>query len=235
MKCVRFMMLMPWGRVGSNLLFAILRQSAPMKLANENLIQLRTAPEQMSWFKEFYELDAEFPSRPHIGSKQNLRAIRDLDALQRALTENNVRVVRLRRKNFAKAAISQIRAEIYAKQTEQETGVAAWGVKRGAKTLGPTVIDPDLLLRRIGIMVEYDSKLMNAFAAPDVLDIEYEEINGSLDGVVTRLRDFLEIPQKAFSPPFDKATPDRLADAVTNFPEIQARLAGTPYISLLVE
>jgi len=223
------MMLMPWGRVGSNLLFAILRQSASMKLANENLIQLSTAEQQMAWFKDFYEINGTISSQPYIGSKQNLRSVRDFVALQHMIGEHGVRVVRLRRDNHVKSAISQIRAEMYADQTRRDTGTAMWAVKKGSKPLGPSIVNSDLLLKRIQIMAEWHSKLVSAFADHEVLDIEYEEINGSLEETVRRLRDFLGLPHGPFRVTFDKATPDNLAETVLNLSEIRDRLTGTPY------
>jgi hypothetical protein len=223
------MMLMPWGRVGSNLLFAILRQSASMKLANENLIQLSTAEQQTAWFKDFYEVSCSISSQSYIGSKQNLRSVRDFAALQRMIGEYAVRVIRLRRDNHVKSAISQIRAEMYAEQTRRDTGTAMWAVKKGSNPLGPSVVDSDLLLKRIQIMAEWHSKLVSTFAGHEVLDIEYEEINGSLEETVRRLQSFLDLPHGPFRVTFDKATPDNLAETVLNFGEIRDRLAGTPY------
>ena len=230
---VRFMLLMPWGRVGSNLLFAILRQSAPMKLANESLNALRTADEQASWFGDFYETDAPAPPHAFIGSKQNMLAVRDDARMAGAIRDAGVRVVRLRRRNLVKAAVSQIRAEEYAQKMERETGERPWAVKKGRPTLGPSMVDPDLLMKRIGIMEGCDRRLSDAFAPAEALDIEYEDINAALDAVVGRLRDHLGVPQTAFKVPFDKATPDRLEDAIVNFAEVRARLAGTDYAAQL--
>lgn len=229
MKVIRFMLLMPWGRVGSNLLFAILRQSARMKLANEALNSLPTAPEQEAWFREFYEADARTPSQSFIGSKQNMLALRDAAAIVRMLREARVRVVRLRRRNLVKSAVSQIRAEQYAAKMAKETGERPWAVKKGAPLLGPSTIDPDILLKRIKIMETCDRRLMDAFDADEVLDIEYEDINAALDVVVARLREYLEVPQAPFRVPFEKATPDMLEKAIVNFEDVRAKLAQTPY------
>src|SRR5215469_603882 len=117
----RFILLMPWGRVGSNLLLSILQKSAPMKVNNEGLNRLRTAADQESWFRAFYETGKEPASHQHIGSKQNLLAIRDLAGFSQLLLENQVRIVRLRRDNLVKAAVSQMRAEQYAEHTAEQT------------------------------------------------------------------------------------------------------------------
>ena len=227
--CVRFMLLMPWGRVGSNALFAILKQSAAMKLNNENLNQLRTADEQSAWFMEFYEIGSPSTSFAYIGSKQNLLAIRDFGALSQLLRENAVRIVRLRRDNIVKCAVSQMRAEQYADETGRTTGVRRWAVRPGKERLGATRLDPDILVKRIGLVQSLQGRLMAAFSGDRVLDIEYEDINRTLGRVVEDLRDFLDMTQSGFRVPFLKATPDALPEAIENFAEIRERLSGTPW------
>lgn len=231
---IRFILLMPWGRVGSNLLFAILQKSAPMKVNNEGLNPLRTSGEQEAWLQNYYEFDSQNASHTHIGSKQNLLAIHDLERFSRMLHDGAVRVVRLRRDNLVKAAVSQMRAKQYADQTAAETGTPRWGIRSGQPPMGPTHLDPGALLKRIGIMEEQHKRLMGAFLDEPVLDIEYEEINGSLVSVVARLRRYLDLPDKRFTVPFVKATPDDLSEAIANFGEIRTRLAGTPWLAQLL-
>jgi hypothetical protein len=226
---IRFMLLMPWGRVGSNLLFAILRQSAPMKLANESLNAIRTADAQAAWFHEFYETGAAEPAHAFIGSKQNMLAVRDDAAMMELIRSAGVRVVRLRRANLVKAAVSQMRAEQYAQKMAAETGERLWAIKKGRPTLGRAALDPELLVKRIGVMEGCDRRLMQAFDAGEVLDIDYEDVNAALDDTVRRVRDFLGVPHRVYHVPFDKATPDRLEEAIENFDEIVARLKGTAY------
>lgn len=230
---VRFIMLMPWGRVGSNLLFSILRQSAPMKLANENLIRIPTAEEQRTWFENFYEINEGVASHDFIGSKQNLRSIRDLPAIREMLFNCSARIVRLRRDNLLKAAVSQIRAEAYAKQTQKQCGVGIWALRKGNKPLGPIAIHPNLLLERIEVMKRFHSLLMGLFDEYQVFDIEYEEINCALPRTVERLRTFLSVPTREFSVPYEKATPDDLGAAVLNIDEIHERLTNSPYAGFL--
>ncbi|HTT97341.1 MAG TPA: hypothetical protein VMF58_04790 [Rhizomicrobium sp.] len=231
MSTVRFMLLMPWGRVGSNLLVSILRQSAPMKLANENLNALRTAEEQAAWFGEFYEEDAAQPSRAFIGSKQAMMAIRDVPAMTAMLRRAGVRIVRLRRDNLVKAAVSQMRAEAHAEKLRRETGEGPWAIRKGMELPGPSALDPDLLIKRIGIMERQHQALMSAFAPEEVLDIEYEEINSALDAVVRRVREYLDMPQKAYDVPFIKATPNDLRAAIVNYDEVMERLALNNYVN----
>lgn len=231
--CVRFMLLMPWGRVGSNALFAILKQSAAMKLNNENLNQLGTADEQRAWFMKFYEIGSPSSSFAHIGSKQNLLAVRDFETFSPLLQANAVRIVRLRRENVVKCAVSQMRAEQYADETGRKTGVRQWAVRPGDERLGATRLDPEILLKRIELVDSLQRRLLAAFPGEKVLDIEYEEINRSLGRVVEELRDFLNMPQAAFKVPFLKATPDALPEAIENFGEIRERLSHTPWLAQL--
>jgi LPS sulfotransferase NodH len=227
------MLLMPWGRVGSNVLFAMLKQSATIKLNNESLNQLRTVEEQAAWFAEFYEIGAPSISSTHIGSKQNVLAVRNFDAFSLLLQANGLRIVRLRRDNIVKCAVSQMRAEQYADQTGRETGVRRWAVRAGNQRLGATRLDPEILVKRIGKIESLQRRLMEAFPGHQVLDIEYEEINRSLDRVVEGFRDFLDMPQVSFKIPFLKATPDALAEAIENFAEIRERLSLTPWMAQL--
>lgn len=233
-ETIRFMLLMPWGRVGSNLLLAVLRQSAPMKLDSERFNQLRTEQEQRTWFEEFYEIAAARPSFRFIGSKQNVLAIRDFGAMRDLIDVHALRLVRLRRDNIVKAAVSQMRAEQYAEQTGRETGIRQWGVKKGERTLGARELDPDILMRRIELIEKMQDRMMTAaFGSAMVLDIEYEHINAALSETVDRLRRFLDVPAKPFRIPFAKATPDDLRCAITNFAAVEARLAGTRFADLL--
>ena len=233
---MRFMLLMPWGRVGSNLLMAILRQSAPMKLQSEQLIQLKTDADQEKWFAEFYEIGADQPSALFIGSKQNLLSIRDFEAMRARITDYGIRLVRLRRDNLVKTAISQMRAEQYADKMERETGKRVWALKAGAERLGPTEIDPDVLVRRIGLIERTQSQLMDGFEAGKVLDLEYEEINRSVENVAGRLRSFLDVPgNPKYRIPHAKATPDDVHTSIANLGAVEARLAGTRYASMLYE
>ena len=233
---VRFMLLMPWGRVGSNLLMAILRQSAPMKLDNEQFNRLGTDAEQESWLTEFYELNAKIPSAEIIGSKQNVLAIRDFERMRARLINYGIRLVRLRRDNVVKTAVSQMRAEQYADKTERETGKRHWAVKRGAKRLEATEIDPDVLLRRIELIETLQQRLMTGFADHEALDLEYEEINCSFDETADRLCSFLGIPRKKnYRIPHAKATPNDVRSSIRNLEAVEAKLVGTRYAGMLFD
>lgn len=234
-EVVRFMLLMPWGRVGSNLLYEIVRQHAQgwSKLANESLNAIPTASAQQTWLERFYEAGEANPANKLIGSKQNLLSIHDFGAVERFMTDNGVRVVRLRRDNLVKSALSQIRAEQYADFSERELGDRRWALYNGAAPMGPTRVDPAILLERIALMERAQARLMAAFAGHEVMEIEYEQINSGLDDAVDALRSFLDLPRKPYRVPFAKMTPDELSQAFLNYAEIRESLSGTPYAAML--
>ena len=93
-----FLVLMPWGRVGSNLLINILRQSREFKLANEPMTGIKSrnrqageaeiARLQMEWFNEFFdELTGNGESG---GAKLSMASVADRDAFVRGLQDRGL-------------------------------------------------------------------------------------------------------------------------------------------------
>ena len=74
---------------------------------------------------------------------------------------------------------------------------------------------------------------MQAFAADEVLDIEYEAINADLSGAIAQVRRHPDLPHKPFDVPFVKATPDDLESAIVNYDAVVAKLKSTPYARFL--
>lgn len=229
MSIVRFMLLMPWGRVGSNLMLSALRQSAQMKLENENLIVLPDAAGQSAWFHAFYETASNPQWTKYIGCKQNFLSFADPAQMKALMAEHGVKVVRMRRDDLVKAAVSQMRGEQYAKWSEKKYGEILWSPRSHTEIMGPTEIDPTVLLGRIATMGDAHARLMASFAPGEVFDVEYEEINRNLNDVVHRVRDYIGVPQKPFELRFRKMTPDNLEDAIVNLSEVRAALMGAPH------
>ena len=225
----RFLVVMPWGRVGSNLLMDLIRQfPVRKKLNSEKFNQLRTIEEQVTWFEDFYELHSQGRTKL-IGSKQSVLSMRDIGRIEALLSDHSISVIRMRRENCLRAAVSQIRAEQYAEKTRAETGSARWAQRKGDPGLGPSHIDPDLLLRRTRIMATQQQRMMDGFQGLRLLEIEYEEINSQLMSVYERLSEFLGLPSTAICIPFDKSTPEDLTHAITNYDEVERMLENTEF------
>jgi LPS sulfotransferase NodH len=225
----RFLVVMAWGRVGSNLLMNLIGQAKiRKKLNSEKFNQLKTAEEQIAWFRDFYDLDRA-PEVRLIGSKQNVLSMRDIGAVVDLVRTERVKLIRMRRDNLLKAAVSQIRAEEYAKKSLQETGTARWAVRRGEPVLGPSHIDPELLVRRMGVFQQQHQRMIDSFSGFGEIDVEYEQLISGLPFVYTQVADCLGLSPELPEVPFVKATPDDLRAAITNYYEVATALADTPY------
>jgi LPS sulfotransferase NodH len=151
----------------------------------------------------------------------------DPDRISALCAAGGIRVVRMRRANLVKAAVSQIRARRYAERTGD------WAVRPGMTPLEPIPIDPALLLERIHQMDHADRRLMGMFEGCTVIDVEYQELLDDLVGVAHRVREVLGVPQRPFRVLHEKATPDDLAAAIPNLDEVAGALAGTPWADQL--
>jgi len=224
---------MPWGRVGSNLLMNLINQAKESKKLNSEIFnQLKTREEQLAWLVEFYAFGRR-PTVELLGSKQSVLSIRDLPALENMLRANDVKIIRMRRDDCLKAAVSQIRAEQYASKTLETDGKARWAVRKGEEPLGPSHVPLEILSRRIEIMKTQQDLMMVGFVGLDTLEIEYEEINSNLETTYRRLSDFLCFSANSYAVPFVKATPDDLRSAVSNYEEICESLRDGPYAAYL--
>lgn len=232
----RLMLVMPWGRVGSNLLMNMLgqrvRKTRPkdrIAFANETINGIEGHEDQLAWCREFYRLGETVAPDAFICSKQNVRAMASAQSLLSSLAAGGVCLLRLRRTDFVKAAVSQIRAEIYAQHTREKDGVARWAVRTGESGLDAVPIEPDLLLERVRIMDEADRKLREATEGCAVYDVEYEEIRRDPEAVLDAVTDHLGLAKAPVNIPFAKATPDDLALAISNYADVKSALAGTGY------
>ncbi|MEO8927810.1 MAG: hypothetical protein ABI306_11680 [Caulobacteraceae bacterium] len=228
-----FLIMMPWGRVGSNLLFNSIGQAVgpiARKLANENFNRLRDADAQLAWAREFYTTP---DNPPLVACKQNILSIADPGKLSDLLAELAVPLIRIRRENILKVAVSQLRAELYAEQSLALTGVRVWGVRSGREPLGPASLDPERFVQ-VAVHARRADEMLAAFSpATRTLDIEYGQLREGGDDVAERVCDWLglEVAKKA-RPAFAKATPDDLAIAVPNLADLRQALARSPLAEL---
>jgi hypothetical protein len=229
MEGANFLIMMPWGRVGSNLLFnSIGQRVGPIarKFANENFNLLRDADQQLAWTREFYTA----PDRPAlVGCKQNILSVGDRGRLSDLLGELSVSLVRLRRRNIVKVAVSLLRAEIYAAQSRARTGVAVWGVRSDCEPLGPTPLDTRRFLEVAARATQADAMLAAFSPATPTLDIEYGQLRDGGGRIAAEVCDWLGLTvSREARPYFIKATPDDLASAVPNLASLREALVASP-------
>ena len=233
------MIVMPWGRVGSNLVLAGVQRRARraygpegFDIANEPLNRIKGRDEQAEWLHKHY---AGRDGVSLVGSKQAVRAMTDPTNIADGCRTMDVQLILMHRRNLVKAAVSQMRAEQYAEKTLEETGRAQWGVKPGSTGLGPSAIDPDVLLQRIEVMAQSTQALFDVFGRHAHLAVAYEEILADAHAVIDRVSTALELELIPIELAFQKATSSSLREDVTNFDQLQGRLAGGPYHDQLLE
>ncbi len=230
----RLALMMPWGRVGSNLLVSQLKTSFSSKrirFANEPLNRTAEFSAQLTWFRDFYTAGSD--TEALVGSKHAIRIFSDRDRLADLFAELGLMLVRQRRANFVKVAVSQLRAKLYADHTKQQTGRALWGVYKGQKALPPLPLDAEAFLAVIGEIAAADEILM-AFA-PDchTYDLEYETLKADPGAIARDVLAWLELtPDRESELRFDKATPDRLAEAVPNLEELRKAALANGFADL---
>ncbi len=228
-----FLIMTPWGRVGSNLLFNSIGQvigSVERKFVNENFNRLREGDQQLAWTRAFYTAP---DNPPLVGCKQNILSVGDPEALGDLVAELGVPLIRLRRANILKVAVSQLRAEIYAEQSRERTGVAAWGVRSDTEPLGPVALDATRFLHVASHARRADDLLARFSPATRTLDLEYRQLQGADNQAAEQVCGWLglSVTQKA-RPFFAKATPDDLAAAVPNLASLREALAASPLAEL---
>ena len=230
---IKFMIMMPWGRVGSNLLFSSIEEAAhgrKPRFANENFIAIKDSEQQIEWTREFYGRVDKFDL---LGTKQNISSVQNREDMGSLLADIGVWLIRMRRANLVKVAVSQLRAELYAERNLALRGVPTWGVRQGYEPLGPVILRPQRFLRAVARAKDADD-LLSRFAPPvATFDIEYRDIQCDPGGVTARVCEWLGMTvEQEIVPTFVKATPDDLALAVPNLDELRAALRASPLAHL---
>lgn len=227
----RLAVIMPWGRVGSNLLMAQLRDSFPSRatrISNEPLNLIKGRKEQSRWMHSFYSEASE--DELLVASKHGLLAIEDVDDFAGLCEMLNICVLRHHRRNLIKVAVSQQRAELYATRSAEQDGKAQWGVLKGKAPLGAVALDPGIFVETLCRVAAAQEKF-DAFA-PDcpTYELEYETLRSDPLGTGRDVMRWLGLePQREIALRFDKATPDRLVDAVPNLDTLRAAAAGAGF------
>lgn len=216
--------LMPWGRVGSNLCVDILLQSHKVRLENEPLTVIKAshpdasdeqlAAYQMEWLER--NVGAS-PDGLRLVVKVAANSIADPVAFTRFLVEHNARLVLMDRRDVMATVVSALRAEKYALQQEAETGVAEWSLAKG-KTAD---IVPDVSLRglRTGVRNVLSSRKIcdsiTAAIAP-CATIWYEDLAKDLDMEVARLTAAVGLEPFPYEVRTAKFTPMSIHQSVAN-------------------
>ena len=225
----KFWMMIPWGRVGSNLLLNNIKQmvgSGRCTLINENFNVMPSIETQLAWIGDFYGASTDLDL---VGCKQSILSVGALDRVGSLLADLGIALIRVRRANFVKVAISQLRAELFAEKSLLEIGAAKWGVRHGREPLGPAPLDPNRFLEIAALARSTDDLLAGFTPKTPTLDIEYRQLQADSVQVARAACEWLGLSvSRSAKPAFVKATPDDLDAAVPNLRSLREALSESP-------
>lgn len=248
---VRFVILMPWGRVGSNLVASSLIQSARVYVDNEPTTRIRTTGhrrrrtrtemglEQKRHLQDFLEWSAhEYEA---AGLKLSHRSLIDPRAYLGRLAEVDARVVLMVRENAVKCAVSQLRA--LARGAPPVSGVARWrspwAVQTDEPKPGPSPVDIDEAIRLAQVFDRMHAQLLTSaqqvFAGNWHL-VEYRDLAAQPQSTLAGVFRYLGLtPPDPIPILHRKATSDRLSDDIANYEEFRARASAAGLARFLSE
>lgn len=237
-----FVILMPWGRVGSNLVVGALDRMTSVKVANEPTTAIVSAAQRDNWSKarvaaeQLDQLDALLAAnagrRRAVGLKLSYRSLAAPDAyLQRLVSGAFVPVFMVRR-NFLKCAVSQMRAQHRATGTPDPRWNSPWAVGRNEPKPGPITVDPDRVLRLLRDFERCHYALLaakNAFPNPPLI-IEYEDLAADPRAVIASMLNEIGLPTpENIRVVYRKATSDRLRDDIVNYDALASVVGKAGY------
>lgn len=216
-------LVMPWGRVGSNLILDILAQSPEVragriKVSGEPLTRIRTKARnnmhtfarQLVWLLRH---DAIISVSAHSLVSPNVLA-----------TVMRGPAVYLDRRDIVRTAVSVIRARAYAKAHAELHGSETWAVRPGRMIQVLPRVEAGTLLRYIEVIEAARRKmdiLRKRLPGPTIW---YEDILADLDGVLSTVWSTFGLAPHGYAMPSIKATPEDLRAAVSNPDELASEL-----------
>lgn len=224
--------LMPWGRVGSNLVTAALAASPGVVVENEPTTRLKTyglrdglseqdiGDQQFRHLSEFHETHAGTGHTALL--KLSFRSLIDPDCYMARLVALGFRPVLMLRDNFLKCAVSQLRASVRnaAPAQERTHWQSPWSVASHEPKPGPVDIDPVKAIRLTREFKKFQQALLEAAAVfgPDAVQIEYRELASDPQATIRKVYTAFGLnPPGNIHLPYRKATSELLCEDITNY------------------
>jgi LPS sulfotransferase NodH len=221
MSAEKVFLLMPWGRVGSNLIFDILLQQKCFKVGENEPFSAfgselnSSADLQMSWLNIFLSDNQKGLVKTSVQSILNhsdfIKEINKFDA----------KVVFVNRKNIIKTAISVVKARRYSEWHATNFGAPSWATKAGRRLDEKLYVDVNnfiqtlkLLQGAVDTFAQYTTNLIG-------LSVWYEDLQVDVDTQLTRVFEFIEIEKGPYKVNHLKAVPDDISLAVENLQELK--------------
>jgi hypothetical protein len=240
---VQFSIIMPWGRVGSNLLLNILKQTKRFQLANEPMTGIKSrnrdatddqiARLQAEWFEDFFS--GLIRERKSGGAKLSVASVIDLEAFKQGLIEKKLRMIYMDRRNLVKTAVSVLKAEIYAKYHEEKFGKSTWAVVPGREMKEKAVIDLQRFTNVLNNCRTHQQTMRKLCASVPGIELFYEDLQADLDGQISRTLEYLGCDKIEYEIPYVKAVSDNLQEEIANFQDLLDALPNDEERAMLLE
>ena len=143
-------------------------------------------------------------------------------ALIRASTERDFRIIHLTRRNLLKRLLSST----VARQT---------GAYLGGPAQLRVQLDPDRIVEDIQFTLESEAQVRTKFADVPILDLVYEDVCADFRGAMRGVFRFLEVPDDKVQPETMKQENRTMREAIVNYDELKARFSGSRYERLFEE
>jgi hypothetical protein len=200
----------------------------------EILVRLKLGNDPQTYVEAYSKLGADANSLPVRGFKTRLNSRSDLMWYEQVgrtenfyqvepalllpiLEEHQFHLIRLGRRDLVRNAISWLRGVRLANDHGNR-----WNVEKGHAGLGPSPIDPKLLVNTIawlGTARSVHDAAFDAYGGPK-LNILYEDLFGQDAGHFQNLLEFLGVPPCPLEPFYVRATEQDLSNSISNYDEV---------------
>lgn len=221
-------------RDGSTYLTSLLQEHPDIEAVYERFAVMKqkgeSAAEQLAWAREYWTPPL-MGRKGAFGFKTKLVDVLDVAGFATVLQEKKVRLIHMQRRNRIKAVVSRINARCLYEATGN------WNLYKESDRRPPMTVDIAEFHAFVQEREDAD-QLLADFVARLGLPTElvlYEELQEDKDAVLQRVFAMLNVRYVQLEGKTKKHTKDDLREVITNFAELQASFAGTPYAGMFEE
>jgi LPS sulfotransferase NodH len=231
---VRYYVLLFEGRTGSTFLTGALAQHPEVLAKDEKFAGLIRnglgAAEQLEWARGYFSAPLVGPYRVR-GFKTKLSDVLDPGAFAELLQARRARIILLLRRNLVKTVVSFVTAQALYENTGQ------WNLEHEADRAEPVRIEVpsfDFMLQNRTRINQSLGAYVEKLQLP-TLSLYYEDLLVDQQAFLNRVCKFLGVRTVPLASRTKKHTSDNLRNVLSNFDELHAHYAGTPYQAMFDE
>lgn len=220
-------LLMPWGRVGSNLINSIVQKSRSRRVWNEPLTGVQTRvmgaggtladvwPAQLDWLRE------------HIGGSDEriflnvaANSVGDAAAFRDYMSGFQPSYMILDRRDDLATAISALRTEAWVREGVEKGEARSWAIPSGLAVSFRPFIDPKRLIAAYAIIGQGRANIREITREIDPPSFYYEDLVADMPSMVDAILAAADIPPYDFKVSSGKFGSTRLSEMVKNAEEV---------------